>query len=136
MRDQGGRSRIVDREDVHLWTTESIARQRALRAAVLIDAIRCLVGPARMRQRRTRQSALRWIMSRDAKAPFSFNNVCEALSLDPSRLRRSLQEPAFGPDGVPPITLNGERPAGTSVRLAMCRPHRDRLRYVVLDDAS
>jgi hypothetical protein len=103
---------------------------------VLIDAIRCLVGAAQMRQRRTRQSALRWIMSRDVKAPFSFNNVCEALSLDPSRLRRSLLEPAFGLDGVPPIALSGERSEWTSGRLAMCRPRRDRLRYVVLDDAS
>jgi len=136
MREQDARSRTLDGEDFDLWTAESIARQRALRAAVMIDAIRCLVGAARMRERRARQSALRWIMSRDAKAPFSFDNVCEALSLDPSRLRRSLLEPAFGTDDVPPIALNGERPAGMSGRLAMHRPRRERSRHIVLDDAS
>lgn len=101
-------ARTFDGEDLDLWTAESIARQRALRAAVLIDAIRCLVGAARMRERRARQSALRWILSRDAKAPFSFSNVCEALSLDPSRLRRSLLEPPFGADGVPTSRLRME----------------------------
>ena len=136
MREQNARARTLHGEDLGLWTAESIARQRALRAAVLIDAIRCLVGAARMRERRARQSALLWILSRDAKAPFSFNNVCEALGLDPSRLRRSLLEPAFGADSVPRVALGGERPGGTSGRLVMRRPQRDRSRYIVLDDAS
>jgi hypothetical protein len=77
MRERGARARILNSEDFGLGTAESIVRQRALRAAVLIDAIRCLVGAARMGERPARQPALRWILSRDAKAPFSFNNVCE-----------------------------------------------------------
>jgi len=44
MRDQGAPARTADGEDLDDWTNERVARQRALRAAVLIDAIRCLVG--------------------------------------------------------------------------------------------
>jgi len=127
-----GTARTQDGEGLDLWTAESLARQRALRAAVLIDAIRCLVGAAGMRERRARQSALRWILNRDAKPPFSFGNVCEALGLDPSRLRRSLLEPAFGADGVAHIVLGGERPGGAG-RVPMRRPRRDRARYIVID---
>ena len=135
MRGQGARAKTLNREDFDIRTAESIVRQRALRAAVLIDAIRCLVAAARMRKRPARQPELRWILSRDAKAPFSFNNVCEALGLDPSRLRRSLLGPAFGADGVPPIALGGERRTGTSGYLAIRRPRRDRSRYIVPDGA-
>ena len=120
-------------EDADTWTAETLTRQRALRAAVLIDAIRCLVGAAGTRERRARQSALRWILCRDGKAPFSFHNVCETLGLDPSRLRRSLLEPAFGADGVPRIALGGERLGAPFGRPPMRRPRRDRARYVVLD---
>jgi hypothetical protein len=109
MRAQGARARPLDGEDLDLWTAESIARQRALRAAVLIDAIRCLRG-AWMRGRPAHQSALRWILSRDAKAPFSLNDVRDVLGFDPSRLRRSLLEPAFGADGPPRIALGGATP--------------------------
>lgn len=136
MRAQGARARTLDGEDLDLWTAESIARQRALRAAVLIDAIRCLVGAPRIRERPARQSALRWILSRDAMAPFSFNNVCEVLGFDPSRLRRSLLEPAFGEDGPPRIALGGEHRAGTAGYLGIRRPLRDRSRYIALDGAS
>ena len=133
MRDQGAPARTADGEDVDHWTAERIARQRALRAAVLIDAIRCLVGAGGTRERRARQSALRWLLSRDTQAPFSYQNVCEALGLDPSRLRRSVLEPAFGADGVPRIAFGGERPRGPYGRLAMRRPRRDRARYVGLE---
>jgi hypothetical protein len=113
-----------------------MSRQRALRAAVLIDAIRCLVGPGRMRDRRAHQTALGWILSRDAKAPFSFDNVCDALGLNSLRLRRSLLEPAFGADGVPQIAFAGESPAGAYGPPAIRRPVRERSRCVALDGAS
>jgi hypothetical protein len=136
MTERGARARTLNSEDFDFGTAESIVRQRALRAAVLIDAIRCLVGAARVRERPVRQPALRWILSHDVKAPFSFNNVCEALGLDPSRLRRSLLGPSFGADGVPQIALGGERRGGTSGYLGIRRPQRDRSRYIVLDGAS
>jgi len=118
-----------------LWTAESVVRQRAIRAAVLIDAIRCLVGAARMRERPARKSARRWVLSRDTKAPYSFDNICETLSLDPSRLRRSLLDPAFGANGVPRIALGEARPAGTSGHRSIRRPIRKRSRYITRDGA-
>lgn len=133
MREQGAPARTEDGVEIDIWTAESLGRQRALRAAVLIDAIRCLVGAAGVRERRARQSALRWILSRDAMAPFSFHNLCEALGLDPSRLRRSLLEPALGADGVSRLALGGDYRGGPSGRLQMRRPRRERARYVVLD---
>ena len=117
------------------WTAESISRQRAIRAAVLIEAIRCLVGAAQMRERPARQSARRWIVSRDIRAPYSFNNVCEALCLDPSLLRRSLLDPAFGADGVPWIALDQARPAGMSGHPSIRRPIRKHSRYIRHDHA-
>ena len=133
MNDQGAPAWTVEGEDAGTRTAENLTRQRALRAAVLIDAIRCLVGAGGTRERRARQSALRWLLSRDTQAPFSYQNVCEALGLDPARLQRSLLQPAFGADGVPRIALGGEQPRGPSGRLPMRRPRRDRARYVGLD---
>ena len=123
MSDPGTPARTVRGEQTVTWTAESLARQRALRAAVLIDAIRCLVGAAGTRGGRAQQSALRWILSRDGRAPFSFHNVCEA----PVRLRRSILEPAL----VPRIALEGEglgAPSGRSLR----HPRRDRAHHIVL----
>jgi len=112
------------------WTEERISRQRAIRAAVLIEAIRCLVAAARMHERPACQSARRWIGSRDTKAPYSFNNICEALALDPSRLRRSLLDSAFGASGVPRIALAQARPTEPSGRPSIRRPIRKRSRYI------
>jgi len=112
------------------WTAESISRQRAIRAAVLIEAIRCLVGAARIRERPACQSARHWIGSLDTKAPYSFNNICEALALDPSRLRRSLLDPAFDASGVPRTALGQARPVGTSGHRSIRRPIRKRSRYI------
>ena len=136
MREGGARAPTVDGGDLARCSTERMSRQRALRAAVLIDAIRCLVSPSPMRDRRAHHAARGWILSRDAKAPFSFDNVCDALGLDSSRLRRSLLEPAFGADGVPQIALTGERPAGTWGPPATRRPVRERSRSVALAGAS
>ena len=117
------------------WTEERISRQRAIRAAVLIEAIRCLVAAARMHERPACQSARRWIGSRDTKAPYSFNNICEALALDPSRLRRSLLDSAFGASGVPRIALAQARPTEPSGRPSIRRPIRKRSRYIRRNDA-
>jgi hypothetical protein len=69
--------------------TERLDRQLALRAAVLLDAIRCLLDtPSTREQAFTRLAAWRWIRSRDARAPFSFENVCESLGFDPRRVRQ------------------------------------------------
>ena len=109
-----------------LLTAEDLARQRALRAAVLIDAIRCVVGVAIHRDRRSRQSAVRWILSRDTRSPFSFHNVCESLGFEPARIRRKLLGPTLGLDTEIRVKLAAA--SGAVVR----RPRRDQRRYVVL----
>ena len=75
-------------------TAENLLRERALRAAVLIDAVRCLVGLAGDRERRR---AVRWVLRRD-DAPFSFGNVCDALGLPARPIRRMMLDPTLGLD--------------------------------------
>jgi hypothetical protein len=116
-----------DGSSSRLLTAEDLARQRALRAAVLIDAVRCVVGVAVHRDRRSRQSAVRWILSRDTRSPFSFYNVCESLGFEPVRIRRLLVGPALGLDTDVRLKLE----AATSGALVR-RPRRDQPRYVVL----
>ena len=109
------------------WPIEVLSRERALRAAILIDAVRCLVGVPGGRDRRARRAAARWVLSRDTRFPFSFYNVCESLGFDPGRVRRLLLMPCLESDGGAPLSV-AERRGGT-VR----RPRRDPARYIVLD---
>jgi len=63
--------------------------------AVLADAIRCLaraVGRPAEREKLAR-AARRWVMTMDASWPYSFENVCFALNLDPSGVRTRLLGP-------------------------------------------
>jgi hypothetical protein len=112
------------------WAAETLARQRALRAAVLIDAIRCLIGATGLRERRSRQTAMRWVLSRDTKSPFSFNNVCECLGFEPGRVRRLLLTPSLENGEVPRLAIGDRERAGShTVR----RPRRSPIRYVVVE---
>ena len=60
--------------------------------AVLEDAIRCLHGGGSpMRERLSLASDARsWIESGDGRWPYSFENLCGALDIDPARLRSRL----------------------------------------------
>ena len=67
--------------------------EKALMLAVLEDAIRCFqeyFRTTRARPRMLSRQAERWIRTRDWNWPFSFNNVCEALSIDPDCMRDAL----------------------------------------------
>jgi len=67
------------------------AGEFALLRAMLLDAIQCLEGqgcPKRERQRLARD-ARAWVARRDP-APFSFENVCEAIGVDAAGLRAQL----------------------------------------------
>ena len=110
-----------------MWADEVLSRQRALRAAILIDAVRCLIGVPGGRDRRARRAAARWVLSRDTDFAFSFHNVCESLGFDASRVRRLLLMPCLDADATTEIILGPKR--GGMVR----RPRRDRSRYVVLN---
>lgn len=80
-------------------TEESRERtpERALMLAVLEDAIACYAGrlkAPRQNPRILRRQAEFWLSRDDWDSPFSFNNVCEALALDPGALRERILEEA------------------------------------------
>jgi hypothetical protein len=79
------------------WGTFSkhsdIEPEKRLFAAVLDDAVKnyrklVVVGGRRFVEEKA------WIFSDDKKATFSFCNICDVLGLSPSRIRRSLRDPA------------------------------------------
>jgi len=75
------------------------AGERALMRAVLEDAIRCLsgqIGAARERAQLAVE-ARAWVDASDARWPFSFENVCDALHLSSDQLRGRLLRSAGPP---------------------------------------
>lgn len=83
---------------------EQAAGEKALMLAVLEDGIRCfqehLKNP-RVRPRLLARQAEKWIRSADWDWPFSFNNVCESLSLNPECLRNRLLTPRANGESAP-----------------------------------
>jgi hypothetical protein len=76
---------------------EQVSGERALMLAVLEDGIRCFqehLRNPRVRPRLLARQAEKWIRSDDWEWPFSFNNVCESLSLNPDSLRAELLSPS------------------------------------------
>ena len=70
----------------------TVAEER-LMFAVLTDAIECFQRHERATCRKNRalyNEAAEWISSRDVSWPFSFENVCETLGVNPSYLRLGL----------------------------------------------
>ena len=70
-----------------------LSGEKRLMLAVLKDAIDIFLKHAESSEPRTQRlflETVEWIRSDDALAPFSFLNVCEALGLSPSCLRRGL----------------------------------------------
>ena len=118
-------------QDTGLRTNERLVRERSLRAAVLIDAVRCILGGSGTHDPKDRQAAIRWVMSYDTRAPFSFHNVCESLGFNPSRVRRSVLA-AITPGDASRLALGLDMLDPAPHRVAVRRPGRTRLRYAVL----
>jgi hypothetical protein len=67
--------------------------ERHLRVAVLENAIRDFqreLDATGRRRRKLHEDAVDWFASRDRAQPFSFENVCDALHLDPDWIRQGL----------------------------------------------
>lgn len=67
--------------------------ERALMLAVLEDAVACYAGrlkAPRENPKILRRQAAFWLSCEDWDSPFSFNNVCEALALDPEAIRERI----------------------------------------------
>jgi hypothetical protein len=92
--------------------------ERELMRAVLEDAIYCLageVGPSRERPQLAGE-ARTWIVDSDARWPFSFDNICDALGIEAGGLRSKLlrdapEIPLVEGGDVQPRRPRRERPA-------------------------
>jgi hypothetical protein len=76
--------------------------EKRLMLAVLIDAIDIIVrrrGAADPRTRRQIDEAQRWLDSNNRRWPFSFRSVCDALDLQPHRMRQRLKRFRSAADG-------------------------------------
>jgi Arc/MetJ family transcription regulator len=75
--------------------------ERSLMLAVLRDAVECYQKYALARDPRGRfefDEAQRWIDSSDRDWPYSFENICDVLDIDPLYLREGLER--FAPRGL------------------------------------
>lgn len=75
--------------------------ERALMLAVLRDAVECYQKFALSRDPRGRfefEEARRWIESTEREWPYSFENICDVLDIDPVYMREGLVR--FAPRGI------------------------------------
>lgn len=77
----------------------TLCAEQRLMLAVLVDAINILQGWNRMgsaRKRRAFAEAGQWVTTPGRNYPFSFDSVCDALSIDPEILRERLASLVMG----------------------------------------
>lgn len=93
------RSGRVESRSALLRLLERLSYQQGtkrLMAAILKDAAECIerYGTGRGGQNWPAcRAALQWVLCQDRSWPFSFENICLALDLDPARLRGVLCSP-------------------------------------------
>jgi hypothetical protein len=79
--------------------------EKRLMLAILEDAVECFQDNAfsqSERGRRIFKEAKKWIVERDREWVFSFENVCEALGLNPAYVRAGLRRMV-----IPPLRTDG-----------------------------
>ena len=98
-------------------STDLVGRgERALMAAVLADAIRCLkgeIGPDDERPILVAE-ARAWIEDDDTRWPFSFENICLTLGIDAATLRRRVL--AYRVEIAAPPRPRARRPVSTPAK--------------------
>jgi len=86
---------LLVNEYLHVYQS-SLAQMPEVRlvAALLKDGIDCYIKSLSVKPRRGRKSlaneAEEWIFSKDEEWPFSFENVCQILKIEPDYIRRIL----------------------------------------------
>jgi hypothetical protein len=81
-----------------LRTHKVLDGERALMFAVLVDALDTYVKTRNAKGHRKRAEFNEvdgWIRSRSTGSPFSFENICDSLGLNPDAIRFSLKSPRF-----------------------------------------
>jgi hypothetical protein len=88
-------------------------REHSLMQAILADAVQCLFGTAAGSRRDRGRLALQaraWVTEREPTAPLGFEDVCHALDLDPTAVRRRLlaiaDHAAGATDAAPPSDID------------------------------
>src|SRR2546426_11068000 len=82
---------------------EPACGERRLLLAVLEDGIRTFLKNAHASHGRAfnlRREALTWLSTEDRSDVFAFENICEALGIDASRLRQRVLAEAFEPSAL------------------------------------
>ena len=113
------------------FSTVSLASERPekrLMLAVLQDAVGTLLkhaGSARRGRRRLVREAEQWIYARNVDWPYSFENICAALNLDPAALRQGLRRIARAGTGPSPVLglSIARHVVGERHRVSVPRPH-------------
>jgi len=88
--------------------------ERRLCVTVLVDAVEQFREGMRSPGRRDEQAfqeLVMWFTSRDTRSPFSFENVCELLDLNPDYVRRRLAVPALPPQRARQAKAKRAKPA-------------------------
>jgi hypothetical protein len=83
--------------------------EKRLMLAILEDAVQCFQNNGfaqSVRGRRIFQEARKWIVDADRDWIFSFENVCEALGLNPAYVRAGLRRMVIPPLGTEVRLLN------------------------------
>lgn len=94
---------LVSEQFMRIFVSRQQMPERRLFAAVLMEAVadfRDALESTEKREAWAFQELLAWFSSRDRRWPFSFENLCEQLDLDPGCVRRHLT-----------VQLNGKREA-------------------------
>jgi hypothetical protein len=100
--------------------------EKRLMLAVLQDAVAMLLkhaGSARSGPRRLVREAEQWINARNRDWPFSFENICGVLDLDPAAVREGLQRLAGTVPARAVVLPIGRRVVGERHRVSVPRPH-------------
>jgi len=84
--------------------TPGMSPERRLMLAILEDALRICTRKNRERRRLVSETE-EWIFSDDARAPFSFVNVCNALGFDVDSLRAHVRRSMSRTTCLEPLTL-------------------------------
>jgi len=87
--------------------------EKELMLAILADAIDCMWKYSRAhdgRSARLCRDARLWLFANDGKETFSFLNVCDALSLDPSYIRRGIVDGMENRSNQRPLEVSLQKP--------------------------
>ena len=90
-----------------------ISAEKELMLAILADAIDCIwkySGAQDGRSMRLFRDARLWLFADDPNETFSFLNVCDALSLDPSYIRRGIVDGVEKRAGPQPLEAKTRKP--------------------------